>query len=53
MTLMGLAANLVAKLVQRYHWVAWIGLVVILYVALKMVWEGSHQVAPLIVSTFI
>ena len=52
-TLMGLAANLVAKLVQRYHWVAWIGLVVILYVALKMVWEGSHQVAPLIVSTFI
>lgn len=52
-TLMGLAANLVAKLVQRYHWIAWIGLVVILYVALKMVWEGSHQVAPLIVSTFI
>src|SRR6476661_7839152 len=32
-TLMGLAANLVAKLVQRYHWIAWIGLVVILYIA--------------------
>lgn len=47
-TLMGLAANLVAKLVQRYHWIAWIGLVVILYVALNMVWEGGHQVWPLV-----
>jgi YjbE family integral membrane protein len=46
--IMGLGANLVAKLVQRYHWIAWIGLVIILYVALKMVWEGWHQVAPLI-----
>lgn len=47
-TLMGLAANLVAKLVQRYHWIAWIGLAVILYVALNMIWEGWHQVAPLV-----
>ena len=46
--LMGLGANLVAKLVQKYHWIAWIGLVIILYVALKMVWEGWHQVAPLV-----
>jgi YjbE family integral membrane protein len=47
-TIMGLAANLVAKLVQKYHWIAWIGLVVILYVALNMIWDGWHQVAPLI-----
>lgn len=47
-TIMGLAANLVAKLVQRYHWIAWIGLIVILYVALNMIWEGWHQVAPLV-----
>lgn len=46
-TIMGLAANLVAKLVQKYHWIAWIGLVVILYVALNMVWEGGLQVLPL------
>ena len=46
--LMGLGANLVAKLVQKYHWIAWIGLVIILYVALKMVWEGWHQVAPMV-----
>jgi YjbE family integral membrane protein len=45
-TLMGLAANLVAKLVQRYHWIAWAGLLMILYVALRMVWEGAHQFAP-------
>jgi YjbE family integral membrane protein len=47
-SLMGLAANLVARLVQRYHWVAWGGLVMILYVALKMVWEGWQQLAPLV-----
>lgn len=47
-TIMGLGANLVARLVQKYHWIAWIGLVVILYVALKMVWEGWHQVAPVV-----
>jgi YjbE family integral membrane protein len=46
--LMGLGANLVAKLVQRYHWISWVGLFVILYVALKMVWEGWHQISPLI-----
>jgi YjbE family integral membrane protein len=47
-TLMGLAANFVAKLVQKYHWIAWIGLVVILYVALNMVWEGAQQLRPLV-----
>jgi YjbE family integral membrane protein len=47
-TLMGLAANLVAKLIQKYHWISWIGLVLILYVSLKMIWEGWHQVAPLV-----
>lgn len=46
-TIMGLAANLVAKLVQRHHWIAWIGLIVILYVALNMIWEGYWQVAPI------
>jgi YjbE family integral membrane protein len=47
-TLMGLAANFVAKLVQKHHWIAWIGLVVILYVALNMVWDGAHQLRPLV-----
>lgn len=39
-TFMGLAANVVARLIQRYHWIAWAGLVMILYVALGMIYEG-------------
>lgn len=38
--LMGLAASLIARLLARYHWIAWLGLLVILYVALHMIWEG-------------
>ena len=45
-TLMGLAANLVARLVQRHHWIAWGGLAMVLYVALKMIWQGWHSFAP-------
>ena len=45
-TLMGLAANMVARLVQRYYWIAWAGLLMILYVAVKMIWEGAHQFGP-------
>ena len=50
-TLMGLAANFVAKLVQRYHWIAWVGLVVILYVALNMIWDGWFQVQPILLGS--
>ncbi|HST36915.1 MAG TPA: YjbE family putative metal transport protein [Allosphingosinicella sp.] len=39
-TLMGLAANFVAKLVQRYKWIAWGGLLIILYVACRMIYDG-------------
>jgi YjbE family integral membrane protein len=42
--LMGFAANWVASLVQRHRWIAWLGLLTVLYVALAMVWEGSVQV---------
>ncbi len=38
--LMGLAANYVARLIQRYHWITYIGLAVILYVSIKMIYEG-------------
>jgi YjbE family integral membrane protein len=46
--LMGTAASYVAKLIQRYHWIAWLGLLLILYVALKMIFEGWHQVSPMV-----
>ena len=38
--LMGLAANVVARLVQRYHWISYIGFVVILWVAGNMIHDG-------------
>ena len=43
--LMGVVANWIARLLDRYHWIAWIGLLVILQVALDMIWDGSHEVA--------
>src|SRR5437660_475483 len=46
-TLMGVAATYVARLVHRFPLLAWLGLLMILYVALKMIWEGWHDVAPL------
>ncbi|KTE18671.1 hypothetical protein ATE67_17775 [Sphingopyxis sp. H050] len=38
--LMGLAANVIAKYIERYRWIAYVGLAVILYVAVKMIYEG-------------
>lgn len=38
--LMGLAANAMARVIERYRWVAYAGLMVILYVAARMIWEG-------------
>lgn len=39
--LMGLAANIIAKYIDRYRWIAYVGLGVILWVALKMIYEGA------------
>lgn len=44
--LMGIAANILARYIERYRWIAYLGLAVILYVAAKMMWEGWHDVAP-------
>ena len=43
--LMGVAANLVAGLLMKYRWLTWIGLLIVVFVALKMIWEGGHEVA--------
>ena len=42
--LMGVAASFVARLLESYRWIAWAGLLVVLYVALKLIWDGSHEV---------
>ncbi len=39
-TLMAVAANLIAKLIERFHWIAYVGLLVILYVAGSMIYDG-------------
>ena len=46
--LMGLAASFIANLLNRHRWIAYLGLAIILYVALKMMWEGWHQVEPVL-----
>jgi YjbE family integral membrane protein len=38
--LMGLAANIIAKYIDRYRWIAWVGIAVILWVAVTMIHEG-------------
>jgi predicted tellurium resistance membrane protein TerC len=42
--LMGLAANLIARLLERRKWISYIGLAIVVYVAVKMIWEGGHAV---------
>ena len=47
--LMGIAANIIAKYIERFRWIAYLGLVVIIYVAIKMIYDGvvDHQVGIL------
>jgi YjbE family integral membrane protein len=42
--LMAVASNVIAKVLDRYHWIAWIGFAIILYVAGDMIWDGTHEV---------
>lgn len=42
--LMAVAANYIARLLKKHHWIAYIGLLVILYVAGKMIYEGAQEV---------
>ena len=47
---MALLSAYIAKLLARYHWITWIGLAIVLYVAMEMVWTGTHQVGCRFVS---
>jgi predicted tellurium resistance membrane protein TerC len=46
--LMGIAATFIARLLQRYHWIAYVGLAVILYVAAEMIYRGVLEVWPVV-----
>jgi YjbE family integral membrane protein len=41
--LMGVASAVIARLLNRFRWIAWVGLVIILYVAVRMVYEGADE----------
>ena len=42
--LMGIAANLIARLLERFRWISYLGLAIVIYVAVSMIWSGSHDV---------
>ena len=44
--LMGIAASFIARLLNRHRWIAYLGLAIILYVALDMIWRGFLEVQP-------
>jgi YjbE family integral membrane protein len=46
--LMGIAANYIARLIERYHWIGWIGLALIFYVAMEMIITGGRDVVPMV-----
>ncbi len=50
--LMGLASSFIAKLLNKHRWIAYVGVVIILYVALAMMWDGYHEVHPYVMDIF-
>lgn len=46
--LMGLAASFIAGLLNKHRWIAFVGLAIILFVAVRMIYEGMHQVMPMV-----
>jgi len=43
--MMGAAADLIARLLERWRWISYAGLAIVVYVALSLIWRGSHEVA--------
>ena len=46
--LMAVAATLIARLLGRHRWIAYVGLLIILYVAVEMIWRGTAETWPVI-----
>ncbi|HEX4535193.1 MAG TPA: TerC family protein [Rhizomicrobium sp.] len=42
--LMGLAANLIAKILNKHPWISYAGLILVIYVALSMIWRGGNEI---------
>ena len=50
--LMGLAATFIANLLTKHRWIAWVGLLIILYVAGDMIWQGTNEVAGVVPGSY-
>ncbi|HEY6754115.1 MAG TPA: TerC family protein [Pseudolabrys sp.] len=46
--LMGVAASMIARMLIRHRWIAYVGLAIILYVSADMIWRGALEVWPLV-----
>ncbi len=44
--LMGLAASVIARVIHKYTWIAYVGIVIIVFAGLRMIWEDSHHFFP-------
>lgn len=44
--LMGVAASVIARVIQRYRWIAVVGIVIILFAGVRMIWEDAHRFMP-------
>lgn len=42
--LMGIAATFIARMLNRYRWIGYVGLVIVLYVAMHMIWDGYRSI---------
>jgi YjbE family integral membrane protein len=47
-SLMGIAATVIAGFMERHHWLSYIGLVVVAYVAVSMIYHGAGEILPLV-----
>ena len=46
--LMGVAADLIARLLNKQRWIAYVGLAIVLYVACEMIYRGAYELKPVI-----
>jgi YjbE family integral membrane protein len=42
--LMGAAATAISRLLDRFRWIGWVGLLIVLHVAVQMIWSGGWNV---------
>jgi YjbE family integral membrane protein len=49
--LTGTAAEMIARLLERFRWISYLGLAVVVYVALSMIWSGSHDLTQALIRT--